>query len=258
MSSRSGRPPAWSYWVVLPSFILLWALVAWWLGTPLLPTPLNVLDTLVRESISGELWHHLGVTLGRVLVAFILAMLLGTAIGVVMGRSKTINALFDPLLVLLLNLPALVTIILMYVWFGLVEVAAVMAVVINKIPNVAVTVREGARSLDHRLEEMATVYNFTHWQRFREVWVPQLFPYLMAATRGGLALIWKIVLVVELLGRSNGIGFQLHLAFQVFDVAGILAYSVAFIAVVQLIELAVLQPLERRATRWRQPEATHA
>lgn len=258
MSKLSGRPPAWSYWVVLPAFVLLWAIVAWLLKSPLLPTPLNVLDTLMRESASGELWHHLGATLARVIVAFVLAMLVGTAIGVAMGRSKTTNALFDPMLVLLLNLPALVTIILMYVWFGLVEVAAVMAVVINKVPNVAVTVREGARSLDYRLEEMATVYDFTRWQRFREVWVPQLFPYLMAATRGGLALIWKIVLVVELLGRSDGIGFQLHLAFQVFDVASILAYSMAFIAVVQLIELAILQPLERRSSRWRQPEAAHA
>ncbi|MCL7943313.1 ABC transporter permease [Marinobacter sp. ATCH36] len=258
MSKLSGRPPAWSYWVVLPSFVLLWGLIAWLLESPLLPTPLHVLDTLMRESASGELWHHLSATLGRVIVAFTLAMLLGTAIGIVMGRSKTTNALFDPMLVLLLNLPALVTIILMYVWFGLVEVAAVMAVVINKVPNVAVTVREGAKSLDHRLEEMATVYEFTRWQRFRDVWVPQLFPYLMAATRGGLALIWKIVLVVELLGRSSGVGFQLHLSFQVFDVAAILAYSLAFIAVVQLIELAILQPLERRSSRWRHPEAAHA
>ena len=258
MSKLSGRQPAWSYWVVLPSFVLLWAWLAWLLESPLLPTPWDVLDTLIREATSGELWRHLGATLGRVVVAFVLAMVLGIAIGVVMGRSRTTNALFDPLLVLLLNLPALVTIILMYVWFGLVEVAAVMAVVINKVPNVAVTVREGARSLDYRLEEMATIYDFTHWQRFREVWVPQLFPYLMAATRGGLALIWKIVLVVELLGRSNGIGFQLHMAFQVFDVAAILAYSLAFITVVQLLELAILQPVERRSSRWRQPETAHA
>ena len=258
MSAFSGRPPAWSYWVVLPSLVLFWAILAWLITSPLLPTPLDVLETLMREFTSGALWHHLGATLGRVAVAFALAMLLGTGIGIAMGRSQTTNALFDPLLVLLLNLPALVTIILMYVWFGLVEVAAVMAVVINKVPNVAVAVREGARSLDYRLEEMATVYEFTRWQRFREVWVPQLFPYLMAATRGGLALIWKIVLVVELLGRSSGVGFQLHMAFQVFDVAAILAYSLAFIAVVQLIELAILQPLERRSSRWRQPEAAHA
>lgn len=105
---------------------------------------------------------------------------------------------------------------------------------------------------------MARVYGFGRWQRIAHVWLPQLFPYLMAATRGGLALIWKIVLVVELLGRSDGIGFQLHMAFQVFDVASILAYSLAFIAVVQLIELALLQPLERRASAWREAGVRHA
>ena len=115
MKGPTGRPPLWSYWIVLPSFVVLWALTAWLLQSPLLPTPANVLDTMVRESASGELWHHLGATLARVVVAFVLAMAIGTAIGIVMGRSQTTNALFDPLLVLLLNLPALVTIILMYV-----------------------------------------------------------------------------------------------------------------------------------------------
>lgn len=258
MNVGTHRPPVWSYWIVLPGLMVLWAMTAGYLGSPLLPGPMEVLETLVRESSSGQLWMHLGATLSRVIVAFSLAMLLGTAIGLASGRSRTFNALFDPLLVLMLNLPALVTIILMYVWFGLVEAAAVMAVVVNKIPNVAVTVREGARSLDYRLEQMASVYRFSLWQRLRDVWMPQLFPYLMVATRGGLALIWKIVLVVELLGRSNGVGFQLHMAFQVFDVSAILAYSLAFIAVVQLIELAILQPLENRSSRWRQPESVHA
>jgi NitT/TauT family transport system permease protein len=73
----------------------------------------------------------------------------------------------------------------------------------------------------------------------------------MGATRSGLALIWKIILVVELLGRSNGMGYQLHLFFQLFDVASILAYTIAFVAVIQLIELVILKPLDRKSLRWR-------
>ena len=248
----------WACWVALPLALLLWAGIALVVQTPLLPTPAAVLETFWQALQSGELPAHLLVTLRRVLIAFSLAMALGTLLGVWMGRSRLANALLDPLLVLFLNLPALVTIILLYVWFGLVEAAAVLAVVVNKVPNVAVTVREGARSLDPKLEQMARVYGFGRWQRIAHVWLPQLFPYLMAATRGGLALIWKIVLVVELLGRSDGIGFQLHMAFQVFDVASILAYSLAFIAVVQLIELALLQPLERLASAWREAGVRHA
>lgn len=244
-------------WVVLPLLVGLWGVLAWQLDSSLLPSPPAVLHTLQQEAASGELQRHLAITLQRVLISFALAMALGTMIGIAMGRLALVNALLDPLLVLLLNLPALVLIILLYVWFGLVEVAAILAVVINKVPNVAVTLREGARSLDPRLEQMARVYDFSSLKRLLHVWLPQLFPYLMAATRGGLALIWKIVLVVELLGRSDGVGFQLHLAFQVFDVAGLLAYSLAFIAIVQLIELAILQPLERRASRWRRAGVQH-
>lgn len=256
--TAEGAPPRWVYWLGLPLAVLAWWAAAAVLASPLLPTPAAVLEVLWRLLREGALFEQLGVTLGRVAVAFALAMALGTALGLLMGRSRLANALLDPLLVLFLNLPALVTIILLYVWFGLVEAAAVLAVVINKVPNVAVTLREGARSLDPKLEQMARVYGFSRRQRLLDVWLPQLFPYLMAATRGGLALIWKIVLVVELLGRSDGIGFQLHMAFQVFDVAGILAWSLSFIAVVQLIELLVLQPLERRAGYWRQAGQGHA
>lgn len=82
------------------------------------------------------------------------------------------------------------------------------------------------------------------------IW-PQLHPFVMAATRSGLALIWKIILLVELLGRSDGMGYQLHLFFQLFDVASLLAYTFAFIAVIQAIEWLVLRPLDRAALRWR-------
>ena len=234
-----------------------WQIAAIALNNPLLPTPLAVMGLMHDLWQQGELQSHLWITLQRVLISFGIAMFLGAILGVLMGRFRNLNRWFDPFLVLLLNIPALVVIILLYVWFGLVEAAAVAAVVINKLPNVAVTLREGARTFDPELEEMAQVYRFSFWQRVCHIWWPQLFPFVMVATRSGLALIWKIVLVVELLGRSDGIGFQLHLAFQLFDVTAILAYSFAFIVVVQLIEWCLLQPTEQYAVRWKR-ELTHA
>ena len=89
------------------------------------------------------------------------------------------------------------------------------------------------------------------WRTFRHVVLPQLLPYLAAASRSGLSLVWKIVLVVELLGRPNGVGFEIGIAFQLFDVTRILAYALSFTAVVLAIETFLVQPLERRASRWR-------
>jgi len=95
------------------------------------------------------------------------------------------------------------------------------------------------------------VFQVPRLRTLRQIYLPQLYPYLMAAARSGLALIWKIVLVVELLGRSNGIGFQLGTYFQFFDITSILAYTVAFAAVVLVIEGLLMRPLERRLSRWR-------
>ena len=230
----------------------LWYLAALLAADPqLMPGPAAVIGRMLREAGSGELFYHLGTTLARVAASFVIAMLVGTALGLLMGRRRLADELGGPWLVFFLNLPALVTIVLAYIWIGLVESAAILAVALNKMPNVTVTVREGARALDSGLSEMAAVFEVPFGRRLRHILLPQLYPYLAAAARSGLALIWKIVLVVELLGRSNGVGFQIAIFFQFFDVAGILAYALAFILVVQAIEWGLLQPLERRLTQWR-------
>lgn len=235
----------------IAALLAIWQISALALQSPTLPSPARVAVVFWQATLSGELPYHLGITLLRLIGSFSLAMLLGCAIGIALGKNKTLNAFFDNWLVIFLNIPALVTIILCYVWFGLVESAAILAVVINKLPNVVVTLREGARALDKDLLEMAQVYRFGKRKTFVHVIWPQLHPFVMAATRSGLALIWKIILVVELLGRSNGMGYQLHLFFQLFDVASLLAYSIAFVAVIQAIEVVVLKPLERKTQRWR-------
>lgn len=235
----------------LLAFLLLWQLAAAVLQSGILPPPLTVFGRVVDETLSLALPQHLGVTLSRVVVSFAAAMLIGTAIGIAMGRWRRFDVFLDGWLVLGLNVPALVTIILCYVWFGLNDAAAIVAVAINKIPTVVVTVREGARAVDPRLMQVARAYRLSRWKTFGRVYLPQLQPYLMAAARSGLSLIWKIVLVVELLGRSSGIGFQLNVFFQFFDIAGILAYTLVFAAIVLLVEALLMRPLERRLTRWR-------
>jgi NitT/TauT family transport system permease protein len=245
-------------WVRLASFLLL--ILAWEAASRLassraLPEPFAVLEIVAAEARSGALLFHLGATLARVAAAFGLAMAIGTAIGLIMGRHKAVDRLLDPWIIVLLNLPALVIIVLAYIWVGLTEVAAIGAVALNKLPNTVVTIREGARALDASLDEMAQVFAIPFRTRLRHIVAPQLAPYLAAATRSGLSLVWKIVLVVELLGRSNGIGFEIGVAFQLFDVTRLLAYALPFVGVMLTIETFVVQPIERRAARWRPSRA---
>jgi len=229
----------------------VWQVAAAIVDSDLLPGPFAVAGVIVRETATGELPYNLAITLARVAASFVVAMAIGIVIGVVMGRSRLIDRLFDFWLIIFLNLPALVVIILAYVWMGLVEAAVIVAVAVNKIPNVAVTLREGARALDRDYQEMAQSFALGRRARLFHVVLPQLYPFIAASARTGLALIWKIVLVAELLGQSNGVGFQLNLYFQLFDISGILAYAFSFILVIQAVEVFLLQPMERRVNRWR-------
>ena len=228
-----------------------WESAAWFAHSRLFPGPGTVLATLAEETIHGDLLYHLGATLARVAVAFALAMTIGSAIGIAMARSRALDALLDSWVVLFLNLPALVLAVLLYVWLGLTEAAAIGAVTLSKLPTVVVTLREGARALDADLAAMAKSFRLSPWRMLRHVTLPQLSPFFVIASRTGLALIWKIVLVVELLGRPDGIGYAIQVFFQLFDVKRLIAYSLAFVAVVLSIEWGILQPFERRLARWR-------
>jgi NitT/TauT family transport system permease protein len=239
----------------LAALIAVWAIAAGLLQSRLLPGPLDVGATILADTRSGELPFEMGCTLARVGGSFTIAMAFGILAGYAMGRLKAVDRYADPWLIVLINMPALVTIIFAYVWIGLNETAAILAVAINKLPNVMVLTREGARALDHELDEMAEAFRFSWFSRIRHVVIPQLAPYLAASSRSGLSIVWKIVLVVELIGRPNGVGFVLGSAFQLFDMAKILSYAISFIVLMLLVENFLVQPLERRATRWRRRPA---
>ncbi len=247
----------WAGAVLWPAISIALLLLVWYLGALIaddprrLPTPFQVFAQIVAETVKGDLPYHLGITLARVIASFVVAMTIGTAIGFAMGRMQFVDQIGHPWLVFFLNMPALVIIVLCYIWIGLVETAVVVAVALNKIPNVVVNVREGARALDKSLLEMAASFRIGRRKTFMKVILPQLYPYLAAAARSGLSLIWKIVLVTELLGRSNGIGFKIFEYFANFDVDKILAYALAFTIVILLIEWTLMLPLERHVTRWR-------
>src|SRR6516162_154058 len=135
--------------------VAAWEAAALLAHSRLFPDVGAVLTTLADEAMHGDLLHHLGATLARVAVAFVLAMVIGTAVGIAMARLRAIDTLLDSGVVLLLNLPALVIAVLLYVWLGLTEAAAISAVALSKLPTVVVTLREGARTLDRDLADMA-------------------------------------------------------------------------------------------------------
>jgi NitT/TauT family transport system permease protein len=244
-------------WELVSPILLLvvWQVLAMVFPGRLFPTPIAVATELWTDIVDGKLISDMAKTLRRAAISFTAAMAIGIAIGILFGRVRVLDRLFSTWVIVGLNLPAVVIAIVLYISLGLTETAIILAVIINKVPLVITTIREGVRSFSADYDELASAFRMPFWRRLRLVFVPQLTPYVLAAARTGLALIWKIVLVFEVLGSDGGVGFRINTMFQFFDMKGILAYTTAFILVVLVFEYWVMRPLEHYVLRWRTDRA---
>lgn len=241
-------------WLSLPLLLVIWQAAAMIAASRFLPMPVNVAAQIADLAMNGPLLADFAFTLGRVAAAFILAMALGGLLGFALGRVSALDQLFGPWIVVGLNLPAIVVAMICYIWLGLSEFALILAVVINKTPLVTTTIREGVRSFLPEYDELAAAFRMPLSRRLRLIHLPQLMPFILTAARTGLALIWKIVLVFEVLGSDGGVGFRVSIYFQYFDMEGILSYTAVFVTIVMVFEHGVLRPVERRVARWRKDQ----
>ena len=233
------------------SILIIWYLLSILIDHRLFASPFNVLSDIHYHLTQGELIKDTLATLSRALISFFIAMFLGSVIGYLLAKYKQLDYFFDSWVIVGLNIPALVLVIIFYIWLGLTEIALISAVVLNKMPIVIVNIREGTRSMEKSYFQIGTVYQLNNISIWTKIILPQLYPYLMTSARTGLSLIWKIVLVFELLGRGNGIGFQIQVFFQFFDISSLLAYSIFFMTIILLIENFIMIPIEKKATHWR-------
>ncbi|MBO8140622.1 MAG: ABC transporter permease subunit [Firmicutes bacterium] len=242
--------------ISLLSLLGAWLLASCVLPARVLPGPSETLQFLWQEWERGRLLMHVSATIQRVLVSFALAMGIGVAVGLLMGVSRAADRLLGAWLVSGLSIPRIVVIVGAYILIGLNETAAITAIAAVVVPTVVAQVREGARALDPKLVEMARAFRRPAAVIVQKVVAPQLFPYLAGTGRAAMSLAWKMVVFAELMGRTNGVGYQISFYFQMFDMRGILAYGLVMIVVLAVVDYVIMAAWERYAFRWRRTPMT--
>ena len=235
----------------LAGLVVVWALVVALVHPQKLPSPWEVFAFIGGDLVHGDMLYNIAMTLWRSVAAFFIALVFGCWLGLWLGRSRREDAALMPWVLFFQNSPLIVVAALFFIWFGLNEAAAVAAAAVGKFPNNTIILRDGVRTFDPALDEIATIYRFSFLSRLRHVVWPQAVPFVVVAARSGIGIVWKIVIVVELFGMSSGVGFKISSYFQFADTVAILGYSVAFTILMLAIELFILQPLDDYARRWR-------
>jgi NitT/TauT family transport system permease protein len=235
----------------IAAMMIVWWLLTFFFSAALIPRPFETLLEVVSIVTSGSFFSEMGATLRRVGVGFGIAMLISIPLGILMGTVKWLENFFEPPVVLGLTMPGLVWAVMAIMFFGLNETSAYAAVAVTILPMLAISLWQGTKSIEKDLIDMSTAFHASAWSKVVDVILPQLISHILAAIRYGLGLAWKVVVVVEMFGFSNGVGYQVVRGFNVFSMKTVLAWAITFLVVMIVIEFGIIGWLESRVTRWR-------
>ena len=210
-------------------------------------------DVLVVLTGSGEFAPvpNFSITIQRIALGFAIAMVTGTTVGILMGTRQVLEDYLTTPVMVFLSFPALIWAFLGVLWFGLTSyIVPVLTIVMIVTPYVIVNVWEGTKDVDADLVEMATAFEASAAQTWRNVYLPHLRPYLFATTRITFSLAWKISLVAEIFGTSSGIGHIVNYYYLNFRADMIIAWAIPIMVLMFGIER-LLKRLETRMLAWR-------
>jgi NitT/TauT family transport system permease protein len=253
-AGRAGREPRRWAWRLAgyAGFLGAWQLLSTFVFESfVLPAPTEVVREMWTILRSGDFWPNFFATTKHLAIGFAIALLVGTAIGIAMGRSPYWDGFFHDYVMLTLTTPGLVFALVAVMIFGLAAVGPIVAIVLTSFPHITVNVVEGVRAIPRDLQDMASAYGVSRGTQLRHITLPALAPFLFTAIRYGFAIAWKITALTELFGGADGVGIQIKVQYQFFNVAGVLAWAFFLVGLALVTERLILQRLERHFFRWR-------
>lgn len=238
----------------IASFVLLaasWEAMALWLHSPLVPDLSAILREFLVIGESGKAFREIWVTFYRMGLGFLLAVVLAFPIGIASAVSRKAERFFEPGVILGLTVPGLVWALLCVIWFGVSIVSPVIAVALGVLPSMVITVQQGVRSLSADIVEMTRVFRLKRTIVLRRIWIPLLYASTISGARVGFSIAWKVIVLVEIFGMSNGVGYQLNSQFSLQSVEGVIAWTLAFWLAMMAVEYLVFRPIEKNASHWK-------
>ncbi len=236
-------------WQFLPSFVPMKA------GTKLFFTvPSHIAGTLWRMFATGSVWAPLGVSATAFAIGLGLAIAAGLPLGILLGRSTVLNAMFDPFITAFNATPRLVFLPLLMLWFGIGLWSKVAIVFLGALFPLLINTYEGVRNSDKLLINVVRSFGANEWDIARLVVLPNSLPFIIVGLRLAIGRAILGVVVAEFFGAQDGLGVIMVRAASGFRVDVVFAGLIIF-AGLSLLMTGLVQLLEKRMSRWRPDHA---
>ncbi len=205
-------------WGILLIFILLWELAAnWgWIDPFIVSSPSRVVKTIASLASEGNLWNHIGLTVGETIIGFLAGTILGTLVAVLLWWSESVSRIFEPYLVVLNSLPKIALGPIIIVWIGAgIGAIIVMALLISIVVTI-MSVLNGFLEVSREETILMRTFRATKLQIFTKVILPASIPTIISTLKINVGMSWIGVIVAEFLVSGSGLGYLIVYGGQVF------------------------------------------
>jgi NitT/TauT family transport system permease protein len=235
------------------ALVVLWELVArsgFW-PPYLFPSPLKVLHTLLTGLRDGSFLIGVGVSLRRILVAYGVSAVVGTTLGLGLGRSRILQETVGTLVLGLQTLPSICWLPLALLWFGLSEKAILFVAVMGAVLSIAIATESGVKSLPPIYVRAGRTMGARGWSLYRDVILPATLPYLVAGMKQGWSFAWRSLMAGELLYVNLGLGQLLMVGRELNDMNQVVAVMLVIILIGLVVDLGLFARVEYRLrSKW--------
>ena len=254
LATRSARPGFWRGEIfanVVVVALLVAAMEVWSRFVPpfIMPPPERTL-TYMLKALQND-YFHIALTIGRLCVAVLTALVVGTIIGMLMALVKPLQPFLKSIVIIDTGVPALSWMLFAIFWFESAEARVFFILLMILVPFYALNVFDGIKALPTELLEMVETFRPSRWQVLRFLIAPHVVPYLLMTTKSLVGYATRMTVFAELVSVSSGMGARMGLAQSAFQMDGVLAWTIILVAANLAIQALVIA-LEKILLRHRQ------
>lgn len=238
-------------WIVPFLLLICWQSLAW-LGTipeRILPAPFAVLQVAFTLLLTGELYDHIAISLGRALAGFVIGGVIGFLFGLFNGIFRYSELIFDTSIQMLRNIPHLALIPLVILWFGIDETSKIFLVALGVLFPVYINTYHGIRSVDKGLIEMGRAYGLKGRSLFFTIILPGAMSSILVGIRFSLGVMWLTLIVAETISTHSGIGYMAMNARE-FMQMDVIVLSIVLYALLGKLSDVIARYFESKLLKW--------
>jgi len=242
-TTRSNKNPYYVFGVIL--LALGWQMLSMLYDQVLVPSPIETLRALKELFVSGELGQNLMITFRRQTGGLTAGIALGLVTGLFAGYFRRLDLLMQPLISLLLAVPAIIFVTMAMVWLGMGTQMTTFLVALLVFPVIHTNAAEGFKSVDRDLLEMAHVYRLPPVLTIKKIYLPGMRRYLIVGLSLSMASSVRLTIMAELLGAREGMGQRIAIARAYLETEKLFAWITVLLMILVSLEFLFIRPLKR-------------